>query len=244
MLIFSHRGASGYAPENTKASFRKALDLGSKTFEFDVQITKDNKYVVFHDFTLERTSTGKGKVLEKKLDELKKLDIGSWFNSEFSEEKILTLEELIDFLPKDSFLNIELKRHKEDKRFFGVDFINLIKPIKDRVLVSSFDWELLIHLNELEENINFGILIDSYYEDFIKDLKDLPFIPYSVNPNYKMINKAFMEEFQEYKIIAYTVNSYEEIQELETLGVYGVFCNYPDIRPKRRTLNPVIVNSI
>ena len=79
MIIFAHRGASAFAPENTKASFKKALDLGAKHFEFDVQITSDNEYVVFHDYTLERTSNGKGKLSDKTLLELKKLDIGFWY---------------------------------------------------------------------------------------------------------------------------------------------------------------------
>ena len=61
MLIFAHRGASAYAPENTRAAFLKAVELGAKSFEFDVQITLDDKFVVFHDYTLERTSSGKGR---------------------------------------------------------------------------------------------------------------------------------------------------------------------------------------
>lgn len=230
MLIFAHRGASAYAPENSKAAFLKAVALGAKAFEFDVQITLDGEYVVFHDYTLERTSNGKGRLSEKNLAELKNLDIGSWFKKTLSEEQILTLEETIELLPKEASLNIELKRDKGDNRVFGEKLIELIKPIKERVLISSFDWELLKHLNSLEKNINFGILIDKYYEGFYEDIKDLPFVPYSINPNYKIVNKAFMNEFSKYKIIAYTVNDLEEINNLEKLGVYGVFCNYPDIK--------------
>jgi len=227
MLIFAHRGASAYAPENTKASFLKAIELGAKAFEFDVQITLDGEYVVFHDYTLSRTSSGKGILAHQTLSELKKLDIGNWFDQKFSEEKILTLEETIELLPKDVFLNIELKRDKGDERYFGEKLIEIIKPIKDRVLISSFDWELLKYLNKLDSAINFGVLIDKYYEDFSEDLEKLPFEPYSINPNYKMIDKKFMEEYSKYKIIAYTVNDLETIIKLEELGVYGVFCNYP-----------------
>lgn len=229
MLIFAHRGASAYAPENTKSAFTKAVEMNAKAFEFDVQITLDGEYVVFHDYSLQRTSNGKGKLSEKTLDELNTLDIGFWFGKEFRGETILTLQKIIELLPDDSFLNIELKRDKEDNRFFGENFINIIKPIKNRVLISSFDWDLLIHLNKLEKEINFGVLIDNYYKDFYKDIQNLPFIPYSINPNYKMVDKKFMTEFKNYKIIAYTVNDLKKIKELETLGVFGVFCNYPDI---------------
>ena len=93
--------------EKSKSIVKKALDLGAKHFEFDVQITSDNKYVVFHDYTLERTSNGKGKLSDKTLLELKKLDIGSWYSEEFSGEQIMTLKELIEFFPKTEtlFLN-------------------------------------------------------------------------------------------------------------------------------------------
>lgn len=229
MIIFAHRGASAFAPENTKASFKKALDLGAKHFEFDIQITSDNKYVVFHDYTLERTSNGKGLLSNKTLSELKNLYIGSWYSDEFFGEKIMTLQELIDFLPSDSFLNIELKRDKNDKRFFGESFLEIIKPIKDRVLISSFDWELLKHLNTIELNIPFGILIDKYYTNFISDIKNLPFIPYSINPNFKIIDENFINTFKEYKIIAYTVNDLEKALYLKSLGIFGIFSNYPNI---------------
>ena len=229
MIVFAHRGASAFAPENTKASFKKALDLGAKYFEFDVQITSDNEYVIFHDYTLERTSNGHGLLSNKTLTELKDLDIGSWYSEEFSEEKIMTLQELIDFLPSDSFLNIELKRDKNDKRFFGEKFLKIIKPIKERILISSFDWELLKYLNSLELNIPFGILIDRYYTNFISDIKKLPFIPYSINPNFKIIDEKFINTFNEYKIITYTVNDPEKALYLKSLGVYGIFSNYPNL---------------
>ena len=229
MLIFAHRGASAYAPENTRAAFLKAVELGAKAFEFDVQITLDDKFVVFHDYTLERTSSGKGHLRDKTLEELKLLNIGNWFEQKFSDEKILTLDKTIELLPKDVFLNIELKRDKGDERFFGEKLIEIIRPIKDRVLISSFDWELLKHLNNLEIDINFGVLIDKYYEGFYQDVQALPFVPYSINPNYRIVDKKFMEDFSKYKIIAYTVNDLETIIKLENFGVYGVFCNYPDI---------------
>lgn len=229
MIVFAHRGASVFAPENTRASFKKALELGAKHFEFDVQITADNEYVIFHDYTLEKTSNGKGLLRNKTMYQLKNLDIGYWYSEEFRGEQIITLQELIDFLPNDSFLNIELKRDKNDKRFFGESFLEIIKPIKNRVLISSFDWELLKHLNTIELNIPFGILIDKYYSNFLNDIQNLPFIPYSINPNFKIIDENFMNTLKEYKIIAYTVNDLKTAVYLKSLGVFGIFSNYPNL---------------
>lgn len=59
-LVWAHRGASGYAPENTLAAFQKAVDLGADGVELDIQLTKDDQIVVIHDETIDRTSDGKG----------------------------------------------------------------------------------------------------------------------------------------------------------------------------------------
>jgi len=63
VLPIAHRGASGVAPENTKIAFVKALDMGARAIEFDVQLTRDNVPIVFHDDTLERTTDGRGRVV-------------------------------------------------------------------------------------------------------------------------------------------------------------------------------------
>src|SRR4051812_14929099 len=82
-LIMGHRGAMGHAPENTMASFRKAVELGVEAIELDVHLTSDGKLVVIHDETLDRTTDGQGPVVAKTLAELKALDAGSWFKPEF-----------------------------------------------------------------------------------------------------------------------------------------------------------------
>ena len=89
--IIGHRGASMFAPENSASSLEVAFSMGLKWIETDVQITLDNKLVIFHDEKLDRTSNGEGFLALKKLSELKKLDIGAWFSEEFTGEKILTL---------------------------------------------------------------------------------------------------------------------------------------------------------
>ena len=78
--IIGHRGASMYAPENSASSLEVASSFGLEWVETDVQITLDNKLVIFHDEKLDRTSNGEGFLALQKLAELKKLDIGSWFS--------------------------------------------------------------------------------------------------------------------------------------------------------------------
>jgi hypothetical protein len=111
-LIIAHRGASAYAPENTLAAFKKAIDLGADGIELDVHLSKDGEVVVIHDRTIDRTSNGKGQVAEMSLKELKALDFGSWFSDEYQKESIPLLREVLELLKDwNGLLNIELKQN-------------------------------------------------------------------------------------------------------------------------------------
>ena len=100
MLAIAHRGASGYAPENTFAAFRKALAMGAGFIETDLQLSRDARFVAIHDATVNRTTNGQGAVHDLTLADLRKLDAGSWFGSEFAGERIPTIEEILEFAKK------------------------------------------------------------------------------------------------------------------------------------------------
>src|SRR5207253_4548913 len=87
MLVIAHRGASGHAPENTMAAFRKAVAQGATFIETDLQLSRDAHFVAIHDGTVNRTTNGRGSVHDLTLVELRELDAGSWFGSEFSGER-------------------------------------------------------------------------------------------------------------------------------------------------------------
>ncbi|HEX9760002.1 MAG TPA: glycerophosphodiester phosphodiesterase family protein, partial [Candidatus Acidoferrales bacterium] len=95
--MIAHRGASGHAPENTIAAFRRAVELGAMFIETDLHLTRDAELVAIHDTTLERTTNGTGAVKKHTLAELRELDAGAWFSPEFAGEKIPTLEEIAAF---------------------------------------------------------------------------------------------------------------------------------------------------
>ncbi len=108
--ILAHRGASAYAPENTMAAFKKAIEMNADGIELDVHLSKDGYIVIIHDERVDRTTDGKGEVKDFSLDELKKLDAGSWFSDEYKGEKIPTLEELLSLIKNtEIYLNIEIK---------------------------------------------------------------------------------------------------------------------------------------
>src|ERR1700687_4795758 len=108
--LIGHRGARGLRPENTMLGFKLAKDLGLNWIEFDVRLTKCNSWVVMHDATVDRTTNGKGLVIEKTLQELQALQAGLWFTPPYKDLKIPTLEEVITFgLTHNIQLNIEVK---------------------------------------------------------------------------------------------------------------------------------------
>jgi alkaline phosphatase D len=107
--ICAHRGASDTHPENTLPAFREAIRLGAHMIEFDVALTKDDKLVLMHDRTLDRTTNGKGPLSDFTLAELKQLDAGSWKNNRFKGERIPTLDEALAIMPENMWLNVHLK---------------------------------------------------------------------------------------------------------------------------------------
>ena len=117
--IIAHRGASAYAPENTMAAFHKAVEMGALEVETDIGFTKDQKLLLFHDRTLDRTTNGTGLPSDYTLEELKKLDAGSWMSpneypdfkweDDFAGEPLITLGELFETFGNSLTYHIEIK---------------------------------------------------------------------------------------------------------------------------------------
>jgi len=111
--ICAHRGAMETHPENTITAFKEAIRLGTHMIEFDVRMTKDNKLVIMHDHTVDRTTDGTGLVSELTLEEMKGFDAGSWKSEEFAGEKVPTFKEALAVMPQNIWLNIHLKGDEE-----------------------------------------------------------------------------------------------------------------------------------
>ncbi len=107
--ICAHRGAMDTHPENTIAAFKEAIRLHAQMIEFDVRMTKDNKLVILHDETVDRTTNGTGKIEDLTIKQVKRLDAGSWKSQKFKGEKIPSFEETLSIMPDDIWLNVHLK---------------------------------------------------------------------------------------------------------------------------------------
>ena len=160
-LIIAHRGASSRAPENTMASFRKAVELGADAIELDVHRSKDGYLMVCHDERVDRTSNGKGYIKDFTLRELKSLDAGRWIGEEFKGERMPLLEEVLELVLKNNILlNIELKNGPIFYEGIERDVINLVKNygLVDETIISSFNHYSLLQVKGIEPRIKTGIL--------------------------------------------------------------------------------------
>ena len=114
--IIAHRGASGYAPENTMAAFERAVAMGATEVETDVALTRDGALILLHDDTLERTTDGTGLPEDYSLAELKLLDAGSWhdpklsWDRDYTGERLITLDELLNRFGDRLTYHVELKK--------------------------------------------------------------------------------------------------------------------------------------
>ncbi len=107
--LCAHRGAMATHPENTIPAFQAAIDAGAHMIEFDVALTADNELVVIHDATVDRTTDGTGRVNDLTFQEIRRLDAGGWKSEEFAGERIPTLDEVLEMMPVNIWLNVHLK---------------------------------------------------------------------------------------------------------------------------------------
>ncbi len=125
--VIAHRGASAYAPENTLAAFALAAEMGADWFELDCTLTRDGEVIVIHDDSIDRTTGAEGVVAEMTLSELKRYDVGSWFDPKFAGERLPTLGEALD-LAKDKRIGVYVEiKDSDDDRALWSDLLELVR---------------------------------------------------------------------------------------------------------------------
>ncbi|MEG1676654.1 MAG: glycerophosphodiester phosphodiesterase family protein [Clostridia bacterium] len=158
--VHAHRGASAYAPENTLASFQLAHDMHSDGIECDIHLTVDGVFVVCHDETIDRTSTGSGRIAEMKYADIISEDFGSKYSAAFRGQTAPTLEQMLDIVRDMDPINIEIKAFAGDEDAALHQFYGILKryDVIARVIVSSFNDRILKRLKELHADIKTGYL--------------------------------------------------------------------------------------
>ncbi|MDM5298676.1 glycerophosphodiester phosphodiesterase [Bacillus pumilus] len=238
--IFAHRGFKGIYPENTMVAFEHALHSGADGIELDVQLTKDGRLAVIHDEKLNRTTNLKGLVKDHTYEELKAGDASHSFYEETGAVSIPLLEEVLELISQQSTLIINIELKNSIYRYPGME--EKVKEqiehfqIEDRVLVSSFHHGSLALFHKLMPHIELSVLTMDVIHQPDMYLKTIPARGY--HPNIKgagVTTEVIMALHATDQVIRpFTVNSEKQMKNMFSLGVDGIFTDYPDRAVKIR----------
>ncbi|HEX8881419.1 MAG TPA: glycerophosphodiester phosphodiesterase family protein [Candidatus Acidoferrum sp.] len=227
--MIAHRGASGHAPENTMAAFRRAVALGATFIETDLQLSRDAHFVAVHDETVNRTTDGRGSVHDLTLAELRELDAGSWFGSEFSGERIPTLEEILQFSKKnDVVFYLEMKPSGAWGGEHAV--VGALRESGEipRAVVLSFDASMVLNVHTIDPTVMTGLLYDGQLEKPIEKALEIGARQLAVRGD--LVTPALLEQARQkdLQVVCWTINQAAHMRLLIEAGVHGIMSDYPD----------------
>ncbi|MFA5182453.1 MAG: glycerophosphodiester phosphodiesterase family protein [Syntrophales bacterium] len=222
-ILFAHRGASGYEPENTLSAFELALAMRAQWLELDVY-AMDGELLVIHDDRLERTTNGTGFVMDKDLAYLRSLDAGKG-------QKIPLLREVFDLVGDRAGINIELKGPETAAPVSGLiaAAITEHRMTAEQFIVSSFNHQELLHFKTMNPEIRIGALVSGVPWRAARFAHKMG--AYAVHAGMNIVNRRFVANVHRrgLRFFAYTVNTREDLKRMQGMGVDGVFTNYPDL---------------
>jgi len=232
--VIAHRGASAYAPENTLAAFKLAVQQQADAIELDVTLSADDHVVIFHDKTLDRTTDGQGSVSNLPLAALRELDAGSFYDVSFRRERIPTLGEVFETVGKKIFINIELKSNSLFVEKLVKAVVKCVKEynMSSRVLFSSFNFIALKQTAKLLPEVPNGLLSLTGFASACAHTWFKGLIPHqSLHISLQDARQGLIDRAhgQGCCVFAYTINRTEDIQRLLNLGIDGMFTNDPPL---------------
>ncbi|MDT0344728.1 glycerophosphodiester phosphodiesterase [Streptomyces litchfieldiae] len=248
-LVVAHRGASGYAPENTLAAADAADALGTTWVETDVQRTADGELVLMHDTTLERTTNAEvlfpdrapWRVADFTAAEMARLDAGSWFGEEFAGEPVPTLTDFADRLADNGQrLLLEIK---SPASYPGIE-ADILDELRAagwlgerhpgrRLVIQSFDAASVRRVHELAPRVETGFL----GTPAVADVPEYAEFADQINPRYRDLTADYVADLQAVEgphgepveVYAWTVNDGPTAVAVAELGVDGIITNFPDV---------------
>lgn len=213
MLKIGHRGAKGHLPENTLASFEKAIVLGVDMIELDVRLSFDKVPMVIHDETIDRTTSKTGLVTDYSAKELQALGIPA----------LIDVFELVDNRCE---INVEIKTFSATQAVLNLIAKNTFNQSK--ILISSFDWNALQEVRFHDEDIRIGVLTETDLDlamAFAKFIK-----AEAIHPYYHLLTAENVEKIKEkgFKVFPWTINEPEDITFVKSFEVDGIITDFPE----------------
>lgn len=241
-VVIAHRGASGTAPENTIAAFKLGVERGADQIELDIHLSKDGEVIVIHDAEVDRTTNGTGKVADLTLTELKKLDAGSWKDTQYANEPVPTLDEALKAINGKAKVLIEFKSGDEIYSGMEQKVVDIVRQnnAEDWVVYQSFHPDVINELNRLEVKSPIYLLIVGrlplfpvYYDDKVRfgnPFKRWKGKVKGINPNQRFATKRYIKHAHKhgFEVFVWTVNEDEDIIKITERGADGIITNYPE----------------
>jgi len=239
-VIFAHRGASAYAPENTIAAFELALEQNADAIELDVKLSADGQAVVIHDPKVDRTTGSHGRVKNLPLRELRALDAGSFFSEKLQGEKIPTLEEVFEAVGKRTFINVELTNYNSPRDQLVETVCMLIRKcgMQKHVMFSSFFASNLSKAGAYLPEVPRGLLaFDGLLGAWARSF-GFNFGKYeALHPHLTDVTSQQVQRVHrlDRRLHVWTVNAAEDMRRLFHWGVDGIFTDDPHLAAQVRT---------
>lgn len=236
--ITAHRGSSRRAPENSLSALQQAILEGADYAEIDVQSTRDGQVVLLHDGDLMRVAGDPRRVGDMTLEELRELDLGSWFSRQFAGERVATLEEAINLVRGRLKLNIELKYNRPDPAL-GERVLRILrtKRFVSECVITSLSADELMRLGRQAPELRTGLIVTAALGDTTR----MPVAFLSMNTAQVSYGSVKLAHRQGKAVHVWTVNDRGSALRMIDLGVDNLITDEPEmmvtLRKELRRLN-------
>ena len=231
--VIGHRGAAGHAPENTLSGLRKARELGATWVEFDAMLTAEGTPVLIHDETLGRTTDGKGRLADRRWEDLRGLDAGAWFGPAFRGERVPSLHQALAVLGHLRLgANVEIKPSNDQDATTGVIVAKTLQeswPANlPAPLLSSFSEKALAAAADQAPEFPRALLVGKVPDDWQARCDSLGATGLHAGVRHLTEKQARRVIDAGHALRVYTVNDQAVADRLFTWGAESVFSDYPD----------------
>lgn len=232
-LVIAHRGASGYAPENTIAAFKLAVEMGFDLIENDVHKTKDGVIVVSHDGSLERCTDGTGKIADQTLAEVQSVNAGVKFGDQYPRQKIPTLQEALASLPNNAGFCIELKVNG-----IAEDVSRMVEEAGqvERTVIFAFDPSNGPIVKKENPLLSFLYLVSIRQEHAMERVAEVVETALRsqadiIGVNHDGCSPELVKAAKRrgVRVWVWTVDDFQRAKECVLMGIDGIISNKPDV---------------
>jgi len=216
-------------------AFRKAIEVEADLIEIDVTLSQDGRVVVFHDDTVDRTTSGSGAIRSLSWAQIGTLDAGSWFSREYQGERVPSLEEVLDLVEGRAGLNIEIKPEvvtQDDVRGIEALCVEAVRKrrLSRNVIFSSFSPVAIGRIKRLAPVMATALLTESPHRGMpIRSAVELE--ASALHADFKRLNRKIVEKAHEagLPVYAFTLNHTDDFEKALEWGIDGIFTDYPEM---------------